>query len=375
MCTLFIKLAKQTVNWRAGGLCILPAVCLHRCALPDQSVCVYVLLTKYGVCSVVCCGAMLQRCRTLEALNAYADYRASPAAAGASSSHSSDAAADAEAATNRALLHKGLDAVMSAAAESLPPALRAATAAADGGSTGMRSVLQGLGASEARRLQGDAGGTIVLQQRGIERPAFLAPLLYAAEAVGSVSGVVGTPGGYASVGKAAGASIRSVQSTGAGRVSTGRQFAAGATAAAGMDSNVRSLLFGEEVTAEAGPGTVRLGGKDTGTNGAEEVPLLFGTPAPSAAAAGASALASRTPGVVRGGMFDTPAGLPPGGGASLWAKTPAVEGFFGTTEADFERQVRFATPQPKTAAAAAGGGGVFTHAGKRSHKRMRKTPI
>jgi hypothetical protein len=143
----------------------------------------------------------------------------------------------------------------------------------------------------------------------------------------------------------------------------------------GKDSIVRPLLFEEEVMAEAGPGTVRLGGKDVGGKenaAADVVPLLFGTPVPAAAAAAAGTV-GKTPGIVRGGLFDTPAGM---GGAALWAKTPAESGFGGMTEADFERQVRFATPQPKAAAAASGGGGgVFTHTGKRSHKRMRKTPI
>jgi hypothetical protein len=152
-----------------------------------------------------------------------------------------------------------------------------------------------------------------------------------------------------------------------------------ATAAAanvGKDSIVRPLLFEEEVMAEAGPGTVRLGGMDVGkeNTAADVVPLLFGTPAP-AAAAGAGTV-GKTPGIVRGGLFDTPAGMGAGVGAALWAKTPAESGFGGMTEAIFERQVRFGTPQPKAAAAAAaGGGGVFTHTGKSTHKRMRKTPI
>lgn len=324
--------------------------------------------------SVACCD--VQRGRTLEALSAYADYKASPAATG-STSHSADAASEAQAAASRAVLHKRLDSVMSAAAAALPPALRAAVA--DGNGTGVRSVMQGLGLSEARRLQGDAGGTIVLQQRGVEPPAFLAPLLYDAEvAGGSSSAAAATPGTAAGSSKAAGvfagaAAVRSVQSGGALRASASRQAAASAAATAGKDSIARPLLFEEEVMAEAGAGTVRLGGKDTGKDNAaaDVVPLLFGTPAPAAAAAGA---VGKTPGVVRGGLFDTPAGMGAGGGAALWAKTPVESGFGGMTEADFERQVRFATPQPK-AAAAGGGGAVFTHTGKRSHKRMRKTPI
>jgi hypothetical protein len=48
-------------------------------------------------------------------------------------------------------------------------------------------------------------------------------------------------------------------------------------------------------------------------------------------------------------------------------------GFAGWSEADFERQVRFATPQK--VAGGGGGGGVFTNTGKRTHKRLRKTPM
>jgi hypothetical protein len=120
--------------------------------------------------------------------------------------------------------------------------------------------------------------------------------------------------------------------------------------------------------------TVRLGGKGGGEDAARDVvPLLFGTPAPAAAGAGAGA--GRTPGVVRGGLFDTPAA-----GGALWGTvgtpggaTPGVGAlgeFGGMSEADFERQVRFATPQPK-GAGAAGAGGVFTHTGRRQFKRMR----
>jgi hypothetical protein len=345
------------------------------------------------------CFLFPQRGRTLEALDAYADYRASPAASGtvgSSSSQGRDAAANeanAEAAA-RALLHKRLDAVMAAAAAALLPALRAAATAAGGssgndggGSSAARPVLQGLGVSEARRLQGVAEGGVLLQQRGVEPPAFLAPLLYCHPgASGGTSGVAlaaafaGTPaatagrrggagGGVLAVGSAGGRSAASVGTAGRGGAS---RF--GVSGAAGVGGGVRPLLFEDELAAEAGPATVRLGGKGTGDDASRDiVPLLFGTPAPAAAAAGGGVVGGRTPGVVRGGLFDTPAGA----GGVLWGNVMpggpgvgALDDFGGMSEADFERQVRFATPQPKGAGAAAAGG-VFTHTGRRQFKRMR----
>jgi len=323
----------------------------------------------------------------LEALSAYADYKASPAAAGAGH-QATDAAAEGQAAASRALLHKQLDAVMAAAAAALPPALRAAaaTAAAGGssdGSSGLRSVLQGLGGPEARRLQGDQGGSVLLQQRGVEPPCFLAPLLHAADAAvgdaaaaaagaGSTPAAVGTvlgkgPGLFTGIGPRSGLFSGAL---GFGGGSTSRQQ--GVAATAGKDSVLQPLLFEDEVMAEAGPGTVKLGGKDTARQdpAADVVPLLFGTPAPAAAAAAAAA--GKTPGVVRGGLFDTPAA-----GAAMWDKTPGAgaAGFGMMSEADFERQVRFGTPQPQAAEAGAAGAGVFLYTGQRSHKRMRKTPM
>lgn len=342
----------------------------------------------------------MQRGRSLEALSAYAAYKASPAGSGAAAAGggvgqtATDADAEAQAATSRALLHKRLDAVMAAAAAALPPALRAATAAPaagggvgsddSSGSAGLRSVLQGLG-SEARRLQGEQGGTVELQRRGVEPPCFLAPLL-SASIVGSGQGHTGTgatPAAAAAGRRSllAGAGTRSGGRVGAAaRDSSSRlpQAAAAAAAVLEKDRAVKQpLLFEEEIIADAGPKTVKLGGgKDAAAagkdNAADVVPLLFGTPAPASAAGDAG----KTPGIVRGGLFDTPAG----GGVALWANTPATGGVgLMMSEADFERQVRFATPQAKAAgggggAGAGGGGGVFTYTGQRSLKRMRRTP-
>jgi hypothetical protein len=316
-----------------------------------------------------CC--LLQRGRTLEALNTHADYKASPAAAGAGPA--STQAADAQAAaSSRALLHKRLDAVMAAAAAALPPSLRVATAAGaasgDGG-VRVRLVLAGLGGSEVRRVVGEQGGSqLLLQQRGVEPPAFLAPLLSAAvdpadgssaAAMAATPAAVAGTAGVKRVGVFSSGATGSALSSGAVGARTGLS---GAAAGGGKDSVVRPLLFEQEALTGLGTATARRVAAGREAAG-DAVPLLFGTPA--AAVAGG--------GVVRGGLFDTPAA---GGGAALWGQgaEAADGGFAGWSEADFERQVRFATPQPK-AAGGGGGGGVFTNTGKRTHKRLRKTPM
>lgn len=335
-------------------------------------------------------------------MSAYAGFKATTASEAASSASGPASAADAAGASaTRALLHQRLDALMAAAAAALPPALRTAAVAQRDGSAA-RQVVQAIGSFEDRQLVGQQEQGVVLQQRGVEPPVFLGPLLYADGAPSSSAALSAKASGVQLrtaapvvpvTHSSAAINPRKVVFTGA----VAQQQAAGLAGpaknstsqqrlpSAGKENESRWMLFEARVqeagrSGRSGPGLLGTKAGFSESADADAVPLLFATPAPAVASAVTAATDAATAvkstigrTVVRGGLFDTPAGMPAGAGATLWGKTPAG---FDVSELEFEKHVRFATPQPKAAAAAAAGaGGVLKYTGPPSHKRMRKTPI
>jgi hypothetical protein len=202
--------------------------------------------------------------------------------------------------------------------------------------------------------------------------------------------------------------------------------AVGRSKATAGSAFLQGSLFGSEVLAEAGPGSVALenpsakphslAGNGTMqqqgagiTGGSSEfVPLLFGTPAPGAVAAAASrsgrggiaAAVADVGGSLFGGVAaDTPYNAEtPAGGGLVGLKTPGASlqapGLFAMSEEEFGRDVLgiggkgATTTATKAAAAAAGGAGSVgpaaagtggygggSTAGRRSSKRQKQTPV
>jgi hypothetical protein len=105
------------------------------------------------------------------------------------------------------------------------------------------------------------------------------------------AGAIGTAG-VKRIGVFSSGATGSALSSGAVGARTGLS---GAATGGGKDSIVRPLLFEQEALEGLGTATAR---RSAGREAAgDAVPLLFGTPAPAAAGGG----------VVRGGLFDTPA--------------------------------------------------------------------
>ncbi|KAF6262479.1 hypothetical protein COO60DRAFT_628905 [Scenedesmus sp. NREL 46B-D3] len=328
---------------------------------------------------------LLQRGRSLEALAAYAEYKASPAAQAATSASAS-------------LLQRQLHTLMSAAAAALPPALRAtATSAAAAAAGGARPTVAGLVAGAGTAADGDVSRSaavsdvpsVSLMHRGVEAPVFMSPLIAAQpEVQGSLAAAA-----------AAAAAVAVDTDMDAGMEGT-PAAAAAAGGSAATNALLQGSLFGGEVLAEAGPGSVALNNPSAkpqglaghgrlqhdGTDGAgsEFVPLLFGTPAPAAAAAlgAGSGMAAAAAAGAGGSLFG---GLD--AGVFAGATTPAglAPGLFAMSEADFGRDVLGIGGKGAAAAAAAAAGGVAAAGGggagggsgpgRRSSKRQKQAPV
>lgn len=273
--------------------------------------------------SALATAAALQRGRSLEALKAYADYKASPAAAAAASSE------------HGALLHRQLQTLMSAAAAALPPSLRATvstTAASGSDSAAAVSILSGLGGLELDISKSNIP-VAVLSSQGGEQPVFMSQIVPAAvagdcgvrwQATAAAGGGAPTAQGEAQQQDAATASLMA-----SAVANAAPSF--GVVAAAGLDSNRPvTSLFAAEVAAAAGPGSVALSSSHQGAPAGlpaaaadpDYVPLLFGTPAPAAAAA-------------------QRLGQPSGGYQQSGFSTPGVgqDSGFGMSEEEFGREV------------------------------------
>jgi hypothetical protein len=192
-------------------------------------------------------------------------------------------------------------------------------------------------------------------------------------------------------------------------VGLGGSPAAAAAAAVGVTGKVAAAnaflqgsLFGDEVLAEAGPGSVALNTPSTkpqglagnasqqqqgaaGGSSSDFVPLLFGTPAPAAAAG----LGGRSGAAAAAGVGGSLFGGFDAGGTTTPGSALQVPGLFAMSEEEFGRDVlgiggkgtaaAAVVTTASKAAAAAGGYAAGTPvggsaAGRRSSKRLKQTP-